>query len=610
MPKNPSERTAAPLFRPVAALAAAALLFSGSVCTPAAESLSDPQFARGFDVHDPAPGKHVPRGAIQPRSGAGEPEWVLAQWSCRSSLHQAAAESLPDGSVCFADAGKAVTFGPVSGAGHSLTFALNGIGEYGGRLRQPDEPWIHLLAEQPIASHPPFLELAELRFRMRCRLLRAESGLAQDQIKPWHAAQFLAYLTVQDQNRHSPHYGDFFWFGVPIYDNRYRVPTNHAALDAGTRKFIYNPPGSAYTSQSVHDGQWVTIDRDLLPLMREGLAAARERGFLVESKDADLKLGSFNIGWEVPGLLDVAMQFEGLSLQARPVPSAVEGAALRSLRVAAVQMRSSRDLADNAARINKTIRECAAQGARVVVFPECALSGYFESVVTNLTSVQLAQAEQQIADTCREAGVYAVVGTPHREGDRLFNSAAVISPSGKVLERYHKIQLAERWPDPGGQLSVFQIDGVSCSIIICHDERYPELVRLPVLAGAKVIFYLSHESGLREEHKLNPYRAQIQARAVENTVFVVQANAPANQDATGSHGQSRVIAPDGNILQEASIFGEERLLADLDLPKATRDNAKKSLDRGPLQDWWKAGLQRVRQLEHDGSPPSPAAPKP
>ena len=197
LPKNPSERTAAPLFRPVAALAAAALLFSGSVCTPAAESLSDPQFARGFDVHDPAPGKHVPRGAIQPRSGAGEPEWVLAQWSCRSSLHQAAAESLPDGSVCFADAGKAVTFGPVSGAGHSLTFALNGIGEYGGRLRQPDEPWIHLLAEQPIASHPPFLELAELRFRMRCRLLRAESGLAQDQIKPWHAARFLAYLTIR-----------------------------------------------------------------------------------------------------------------------------------------------------------------------------------------------------------------------------------------------------------------------------------------------------------------------------------------------------------------------------------------------------------------------------
>jgi len=88
---------------------------------------------------------------------------------------------------------------------------------------------------------------------------------------------------------------------------------------------------------------------------------------------------------------------------------------------------------------------------------------------------------------------------------------------------------------------------------------------LPVLAGARVIFYVSHESGLREEQKINPYRAQIQARAVENTVFVVHANAPANPDLSGSHGQSRVMAPDGNILHEASIFQEDVLMATLHL---------------------------------------------
>jgi predicted amidohydrolase len=95
-----------------------------------------------------------------------------------------------------------------------------------------------------------------------------------------------------------------------------------------------------------------------------------------------------------------------------------------------------------------------------------------------------------------------------------------------VLERYHKVQLAESWPEPGDPLPVFQEDGVPCSIIICHDERYPELVRLPVLVGARVVFYLSHESGVRAESKINPYRAQIQARAVENTIYVIHANAP------------------------------------------------------------------------------------
>jgi len=269
----------------------------------------------------------------------------------------------------------------------------------------------------------------------------------------------------------------------------------------------------------------------------------------------------------------------------------------KTLSVAAVQMRSSDNLQDNVARIKGFIKDCAAKGIRVAAFPECALTGYNENVITKLTAEQINQAEKQVAEACRESSIYAIVGMPYRDGQKLFNSAAVISPQGKVIERYHKNQLAESWPDPGDHLSVFKIDGVPCSIIICHDERYPELVRLPVLAGAKVIFYISHESGVKEEDKIDPYRAQIQARAVENTVYIVQANAPANQDATGSHGQSRIIAPDGNIIKETSIFSEGVIFTGLDLTKANRGNALKSLNRGPLQDWWKEGLKVVRMIQ-------------
>jgi len=277
--------------------------------------------------------------------------------------------------------------------------------------------------------------------------------------------------------------------------------------------------------------------------------------------------------------------------------SAAEGDSANSLQVAVVQMRSTRNLADNASRITNSIHECASKGARVVVFPECALSGYFADTATNLTAAQITAAAQQVAEACRQAGAYAVVGTAWREDDKLFNSALIIAPTGKVLERYHKIQLAERWPQPGDHLSVFKIDDVPCSVIICHDERYPELVRLPVLAGAKVVFCVSHESGLRSEHKLVPYRAQVQARAVENTVYVVQANAPANPDLSGSHGQSRIIAPDGNLLHEASIFEEDVVSATLDLRKATRNNATNTLKRGPFRDWWEEGVRRVRMIE-------------
>jgi predicted amidohydrolase len=267
------------------------------------------------------------------------------------------------------------------------------------------------------------------------------------------------------------------------------------------------------------------------------------------------------------------------------------------LRVAAVQMRSGRDLDANVRKIDDYLSRCAKIGIKVAIFPECALTGYFDDAyMQGLSAKQLNSAERKVAEACRKHQVYAIVGTPHRDGHRLYNSAVVITPKGEVLARYHKVQLAESWPTAGDELMVFKIDGVPASIIICHDERYPELVRLPVLAGARVIFYVSHESGMAHESKLVPYRAQIQARAVENTVYVVQANAPANSDATGSHGQSRLIAPDGNLIEEASIFEEEVIAATLDLKRATGRQAQQSVERGPLGDWWRAGVARVRVI--------------
>jgi predicted amidohydrolase len=272
-------------------------------------------------------------------------------------------------------------------------------------------------------------------------------------------------------------------------------------------------------------------------------------------------------------------------------------AAPTTLRVAAVQMRSGRDLAANVAHTVELLKRCAADGVQVAVFPECSVTGYFGDLIPKLSAAQLGDAERRIAAACREVGIWAVVGLPVRDGGRLYNSAVVIDAAGRVRERYHKVQLAESWPTPGDHLSVFRVRGVPCSIIICHDERYPELVRLPVLAGARVVFYVSHESGVRQESKLGPYRAQIQARAVENTVYVVHANAPANDDLSGSHGQSRVLAPDGTVVAEASMFEEGVVTADLDLGRATAANARKSLRRGPLGEWWREGLKRVRVIE-------------
>jgi predicted amidohydrolase len=287
-----------------------------------------------------------------------------------------------------------------------------------------------------------------------------------------------------------------------------------------------------------------------------------------------------------------------IGVSAGSIDSRASDPTATELRVAAVQIRSTRNLQANVKCITEQLAKCADDGVRVVVFPECALTGYFDDVfMKSISAHQLADAEKQVAEACRAHNIYAVVGTPYRDGDRLYNSAAVFTPRGEIIARYHKIQLAESWPVGGEQLLVFKIDDVPASIIICHDERYPELVRLPVLAGARIVFYVCHESGLREERKIAPYRAQIQARAVENTVYIVQANAPANLDTTGSHGQSRLIAPDGNIIEEASIFGEDVVAATLDLERSTGRQARLSIDRGPFGDWWRTGVAKVRIID-------------
>lgn len=274
----------------------------------------------------------------------------------------------------------------------------------------------------------------------------------------------------------------------------------------------------------------------------------------------------------------------------------------RTLSVAAVQMRSGENLQENVNHMSELIKKCAAYGARVVVFPECALSGYFKNIILELTEDQINKAEAQVADACKEAKVYGIIGLPFRTEGKLFNSASIITPEGKIIERYHKVQLAEDWPHPGDHLSVFMIDDIPCSVIICHDERYPELVRLPVLAGARVVFYISYESGIRAENKIDPYRAQIQARAVENNVFIVHSNAPANTDATGSHGQSRIIAPDGNIIKEASIFNEDIVMSTIDIGRASRSTARRSMMKtnrtdGVLQSWWEEGVKYVKIIK-------------
>src|SRR5580765_1900565 len=118
---------------------------------------------------------------------------------------------------------------------------------------------------------------------------------------------------------------------------------------------------------------------------------------------------------------------------------------LKTLTVAAIQMDvrigdKKKNLEVMAARA----REAAGKGARLVVFPECALTGYcFDDPAEprGLAESIPGPATQAMAGLCRELGIFAVFGLIEGDGDGFFNALAFVGPSGLVGDGYRKIHL-------------------------------------------------------------------------------------------------------------------------------------------------------------------------
>lgn len=289
--------------------------FSGA---NAQEMIVDAGFGQGFVLWEPKPGRHSRYGELV--VNGSKPAWGLSQWSSRFPLKPSAILTNMDGTITCGNAAKSIRFGGEAGSNRVFVMVASSGIEYGARSRPMGEPWVHLLVEQEFASAPPLTDLAAANFRVETRLVRSRNLHSGDYSPDRHAAQFQIFFTVQNRNRQSPGHGDLLWFGVPVYDSRDRFPKEFKAQDfGGTAKFIFTPGGETYTKSSAHDGEWIVLERDLLPLMREALELAWKRGVLQGSKDpADYRIGGMNMGWELPGSFDVEMQVRGLSLKLVP----------------------------------------------------------------------------------------------------------------------------------------------------------------------------------------------------------------------------------------------------------------------------------------------------
>lgn len=257
--------------------------------------------------------------------------------------------------------------------------------------------------------------------------------------------------------------------------------------------------------------------------------------------------------------------------------------------IACVQMDVAFNQPDqNVRHIVAELERAASQSARLVIFPECAITGYsFQSrsealaVATPLDSALIAT----IQAACKRLNVFALVGTAEREGSLLHNTAVLLGPGG-LVDRYRKTHLPwmglDRFSTASSEpFRVVNLDGLKLGILICYDGSFPETCRALTLLGADLVALPTNWP----QGAIGVIRHLVAARALENHIFHAVCNRIGDEGGFHFLGRSRIAGPDGNWLAISEDDEPALLVATID-PAWSRD---KHLVRVP-------GLHEISRL--------------
>ena len=243
---------------------------------------------------------------------------------------------------------------------------------------------------------------------------------------------------------------------------------------------------------------------------------------------------------------------------------------MRRFRVALAQINPTvGELEGNVARIRVALAQARAVGARLVAFPELAITGYppedllFKSafIEANLRAV----ADVAAAST----GLTVIVGFVDKRDD-IFNAAAVLhdgQPAGVYHKRYlpnYGVFDENRYFQAGTEVPVFTLGETSFAVNICEDVWYPTgPTTRQALAGAELVVTIN----------ASPYHAgkghqrerMIATRAADDVVCLAFVNMVGGQDELVFDGGSLIVNERGEPVAHGRQFAEDFVVADLDL---------------------------------------------
>ena len=252
---------------------------------------------------------------------------------------------------------------------------------------------------------------------------------------------------------------------------------------------------------------------------------------------------------------------------------------MNPVRVAAIQMLSTADVAANLVAARRLVAQAAAAGAQLTVLPEAFACA--DASVSHGLGLEERDAggplRSFLSGLAREHGIALVGGTipiGDDDGRRVRAACLLLGPDGSEIARYDKIHLFDvDLPDavgayresatvaPGAEIVTADLPFGRLGLSVCYDLRFPELFRVQSARGMQILALPSaFTAHTGEAH----WQVLVRARAIENQCWVIAPNHGGRaSERRLNWGGSLIVDPWGRVLASAGT-GEAVILADLD----------------------------------------------
>jgi len=264
------------------------------------------------------------------------------------------------------------------------------------------------------------------------------------------------------------------------------------------------------------------------------------------------------------------------------------------LTIATCQHPVDGDIRSNLLSVVKLVRSAKSKGADIAQFSECNLTGYagldFKEINRNDRPV-INDALEQLKALAGSLKIWLIIGAHHFNNGKQkpYNSLYLINDRGEIQDRYDKRLLAGTGVElehlhfaHGKRPVIFNILGVNCGLLICHEWRYPELYREYKGLKADLVFQSWYDGNLSTAR----YRSEgkelgelitgtVRGNAANNYLWISGSNTSKKESCFPSF----VVRPDGKVSGKLSRNRSGVLITKIDLKKSFADPSAHLRDR-------------------------------